>query len=921
MLRLSACEAKPEFIKVCKKVSREFGIEAPVVLQNQKVNTTFTAGLFKPFIILPLGENEAIFASREVFIHEFAHIKRNDFLWNQLRHMSTIIFPIQPLLWILSHWIEETSDYVSDDYVTYFTKNYRSYAVKLSHIAELYLPIGSELRSGVGFISVESPLRRRIKRILDNSKILSLKTNTRFVLNISIICIATMLFAGFISVEGKSISKSNDENEEFNFNQVMQSSNKPTYGAIINNDSYNVKGFNSLPEVNPQHTHLNDKNGVISDTADKTVTSNAKFNSSDPSFLDEESIQTYNQILSTEVLPPVENVRTEIETEKADTIQNVSFNNILLTETSALKSSLYDDNQNEKSNPNISQHHGYNSLKDESLENITAQITESDMILDDDFYANEIDNFSTLDMGINLFAFRNDNNLPSTAKTVPVRFDKKNYLDNINFRKLDRISYNPVWSPDGKWIAFSSKTYNKNFYSNLLWIVPSEGGEPKLIFKLKSTLPFTANNGFGYDGVLSACFTPDSQEVTFSVLRFVRRDNEPNNINGNGFHVSIVAFPVIDIESININTLEHRVIVQDGNCPAWSHNGRYLAFIKHDRIFKVNPQLASRHNVPAIIDILTGEIRYLADNKISTYFYKKNETITSFFEPIFSPNEASTYFINTREGHSGKRFWDPIFSPDDTQIIVCGVDYDSSTNDGQTFSSELFMIPIQGGNPEQLTYSETTNNHQEIIIRPRFSQDEQNIIFEKRTLSSNEELINTGLLSYNTLTSETTELIESPNCLVSYAWSPDGTKYCYENKETIKAEDLFAWKPSEGKTQEIIRLYTCDLDINALLKKTSANDNTEKPSSFKLIGNYPNPFNPTTTINFSLPETGFVSLNIYNITGQKVRDLVSENMEPGDHSVLWDGRDEYGSMVSSGMYLSQLRMGNNVQIHKMTMVK
>jgi len=106
-----------------------------------------------------------------------------------------------------------------------------------------------------------------------------------------------------------------------------------------------------------------------------------------------------------------------------------------------------------------------------------------------------------------------------------------------------------------------------------------------------------------------------------------------------------------------------------------------------------------------------------------------------------------------------------------------------------------------------------------------------------------------------------------------------------------------------------------------LLKKTSANDNTEKPSSFKLIGNYPNPFNPTTTINFSLPETGFVSLNIYNITGQKVRDLVSENMEPGDHSVLWDGRDEYGSMVSSGMYLSQLRMGNNVQIHKMTMVK
>ena len=93
------------------------------------------------------------------------------------------------------------------------------------------------------------------------------------------------------------------------------------------------------------------------------------------------------------------------------------------------------------------------------------------------------------------------------------------------------------------------------------------------------------------------------------------------------------------------------------------------------------------------------------------------------------------------------------------------------------------------------------------------------------------------------------------------------------------------------------------------------------PSEFSITGNYPNPFNPTTTIEFTIPETGFINLSIYNITGQKIRELVSDTMTAGTHSIVWDGRDGNGMMVSSGIYLSRLVSGGNVTVGRMLLMK
>lgn len=93
------------------------------------------------------------------------------------------------------------------------------------------------------------------------------------------------------------------------------------------------------------------------------------------------------------------------------------------------------------------------------------------------------------------------------------------------------------------------------------------------------------------------------------------------------------------------------------------------------------------------------------------------------------------------------------------------------------------------------------------------------------------------------------------------------------------------------------------------------------PNAIKISGNYPNPFNPSTVIEFSLSAPGSVTLDIFNIANQKVRTLVSGALSARAHSVRWDGKDGDGAPVSSGVFISRLKMGNTAVYHKMLMIK
>jgi hypothetical protein len=84
----------------------------------------------------------------------------------------------------------------------------------------------------------------------------------------------------------------------------------------------------------------------------------------------------------------------------------------------------------------------------------------------------------------------------------------------------------------------------------------------------------------------------------------------------------------------------------------------------------------------------------------------------------------------------------------------------------------------------------------------------------------------------------------------------------------------------------------------------------------RLEQNYPNPFNPSTTINFSIPKTTEVTLTVYNTLGQKVIELVNEQLETGYYSFKWEAGD-----AASGIYIYQLKAGEFIQSKKMILIK
>jgi hypothetical protein len=93
------------------------------------------------------------------------------------------------------------------------------------------------------------------------------------------------------------------------------------------------------------------------------------------------------------------------------------------------------------------------------------------------------------------------------------------------------------------------------------------------------------------------------------------------------------------------------------------------------------------------------------------------------------------------------------------------------------------------------------------------------------------------------------------------------------------------------------------------------------PLSFELKQNYPNPFNPSTKIVYQIPETGMVTLEIYNALGERIRTLINNVQEAGEYEIIWDGKGHSGNNLSSGVYFYRLVSGSNVQVMKMMLIR
>jgi len=111
--------------------------------------------------------------------------------------------------------------------------------------------------------------------------------------------------------------------------------------------------------------------------------------------------------------------------------------------------------------------------------------------------------------------------------------------------------------------------------------------------------------------------------------------------------------------------------------------------------------------------------------------------------------------------------------------------------------------------------------------------------------------------------------------------------------------------------------------LAALYKELEKSDEeiVQIPPLATIATNFPNPFNPSTTISFSIPKDALTSLSVYNIKGQKVKDIISGELPKGFHKVVWDGKDSTNRSVGSGIYLIRLSSGGSTSVRKVALMK
>jgi len=143
----------------------------------------------------------------------------------------------------------------------------------------------------------------------------------------------------------------------------------------------------------------------------------------------------------------------------------------------------------------------------------------------------------------------------------------------------------------------------------------------------------------------------------------------------------------------------------------------------------------------------------------------------------------------------------------------------------------------------------------------------------------------------------------------NWQWSFDGSKQ-------LGAVDFYSAAASGSPRYYIDDVRYCDMTLGV-----EEIHSTSSAGQYILRNNYPNPFNPTTTISFTIQKAGDVSLEVYTMNGQKVSTLVDGHLLEGEHSVIWNGTDDGGQSVPSGFYFYRLSCGEFTSIKKMVFVK
>jgi hypothetical protein len=171
------------------------------------------------------------------------------------------------------------------------------------------------------------------------------------------------------------------------------------------------------------------------------------------------------------------------------------------------------------------------------------------------------------------------------------------------------------------------------------------------------------------------------------------------------------------------------------------------------------------------------------------------------------------------------------------------------------------------------------------------------------------------------LKDETEEIVQTlVEGQVMFVDTSSSIAYSWIGKESFLLAEIESMEGEDNPnfTQADFVQLTTSLDaLNALID----NGQVTMPDDLVLYANYPNPFNPSTTIRFDVPQAGTVNLTVYDLNGRRIATLVDENMAAGSHQVSWNGRDASGISVASGVYVYRLQQMNRTLNRKLTLLR
>ncbi len=191
-LRRSCRDARPEHIALNTRIARHLQVNPPLLLEHEGVESPLMLGVVRPVIIIPEGFG----VTGEMLVHEQTHMIRHDCAWNLFGELTRILLPLQPLTAFLVRAIQETGDYICDEYVVHYNNDSHSYAAQLY---ELAVRMGSDepvANFSVGYF-FGKPLKRRIVHILSCTGAI-VKPGPEFVAGVTVLTFLSAFVVGQI---------------------------------------------------------------------------------------------------------------------------------------------------------------------------------------------------------------------------------------------------------------------------------------------------------------------------------------------------------------------------------------------------------------------------------------------------------------------------------------------------------------------------------------------------------------------------------------------------------------------------------------------------------------------------------------------------------------------------------------------------